>query len=165
MVVDIDEAAVFEAEEAGALDAVALEEDGGDAGVGDDVGGGGGVMDTLDVGKGAVDEGDGVGDDDVGLAAELVEDLGEREDGADGVAVGAGVGGEDEPGRGAECLQERGDVGFWGHGLGGLVRVVASLLFALAGAGEEFFHAAGHFFGAVDGEGDLRDVAYAHAVA
>ena len=75
-------------------------------------------MDALDIRKGAVDEGNGVCHDDVGLAAELVKDLGESEDGADGVAVGAGVGGEDEPGRGAECLQERGDRSFWGHGLG-----------------------------------------------
>ena len=91
VVVDVDEATVFEAEEPGALDAVALEKDGGDAGVGDDVGGRGGVMDALDVGKGAVDEGDGVGHDDVGLATKLIENLGESEDGADGVAVGTGV--------------------------------------------------------------------------
>ena len=32
-----------------------------------------------------------VGEDDVGLAAELVEDFGESEDGADGIAVGPGV--------------------------------------------------------------------------
>lgn len=38
-------------------------------------------------------------------------------------------------------------------------------LFALAGSGEELFHAAGHFCGAVDGEGEFRDVAYTHAVA
>ena len=39
------------------------------------------------------------------------------------------------------------------------------LLFALAGAGEEFVHAAGEAGGAVDGEGELGDVANAHAVA
>lgn len=39
------------------------------------------------------------------------------------------------------------------------------LLFALAGSGEEFFHATGHFFGAIDGEGKLWDVADSHAVA
>ncbi len=78
-------AAVLEAEETGALDAVALEEDGGDGGVGDDVGGRGGLMDALDIGKSAVDEGDGVCHDNVGLASRAaVEDLGESEDGADG---------------------------------------------------------------------------------
>jgi hypothetical protein len=39
------------------------------------------------------------------------------------------------------------------------------LLFALAGSGEEFFHAAGHFFGAIDGEGEFRNMADAHAVS
>ncbi len=69
VMVDVDEATVIEAEESGALDAVALEEDGRDAGVGNDVGDRGGVMDAFDVGEGAVDEGDRVGEDDVGLAA------------------------------------------------------------------------------------------------
>ncbi len=76
------------------------------AGSGDDVGGRGGLMDALDVGKSAVDEGDGVCHDNVRLAAELVEDLGESlRTGTDGVAVGAGVGGEDEHGRGARYLR------------------------------------------------------------
>lgn len=35
----------------------------------------------------------------------------------------------------------------------------------LAGAGEELLHAAGHLLGAIDGEGEFGDVAYAHAVA
>ena len=38
-------------------------------------------------------------------------------------------------------------------------------LLALAGACEEFFHAAGHFFRAIDGEGEFGDVADAHTVA
>jgi hypothetical protein len=41
----------------------------------------------------------------------LVEDLGESEDGAYGVAVGAGVGGEKEAGMSAEDGQESGDMG------------------------------------------------------
>ena len=40
-----------------------------------------------------------------------------------------------------------------------------ALLVAFAGACEKFFHAAGHLFGAVDGEGEVGDVADAHAVA
>jgi len=67
------------------------------------------VVDAMDVGEGAVDERDGVGEDDADLAAELLEELGEGEDGADGVAVGTGVGGEEEAFAGAEGLQERGD--------------------------------------------------------
>ena len=47
---------------------------------------------------------------------------------------------------------------FFGGGVG-------AFLFALAGAGEELVHAAGEAGGTVDGEGELRDVADAHAVA
>jgi hypothetical protein len=43
--------------------------------------------------------------------AELFEDLGESERGADGVTVGAGVGGEEKAGMGAEDGQESGDLG------------------------------------------------------
>ncbi len=50
--------------------------------------------------------------------------------------------------------------GRWLRGFG-----CGALLFAFAGAGEKFLHASGHFFGAVDGEGELGDVADAHAVA
>ncbi len=68
------------------------------------------MVDAVEVGKGAVGGGDGVGEDDVDLAAELVENLGEGEDGADGVAVGAGVRGEEEAGMGAEGREESGDL-------------------------------------------------------
>ena len=78
--------------------------------VGVDVVGGGGVVDAVEVGKGAVGGGDGVGEDDVDLAAELVEDFGEGEDGADGVAVGAGVGGEEKARMSAEGCQKSGDL-------------------------------------------------------
>ena len=44
------------------------------------------------------------------LAAELIEDLGEGKDGADGVAVGASVRGEEEAGMGAEDRQESGNL-------------------------------------------------------
>ena len=114
--------------------------------------------------------GGGVGEDDVGLAAELVEDFGEGEDGADGVAVGTGVRGEEEAAGGAEGLQERCDGGFRSHDLevasaveSGWCRVPLGVAFAHAA--EQFVHASGHFFGAVDGEGEFGDVAYAHAVA
>src|SRR5271163_3779259 len=50
----------------------------------------------------------------------------------------------------------------WWRGLRGRG---GTFLFALAGAGEELVHAAGEAGGAVDGEGELRDVADAHAVA
>jgi hypothetical protein len=52
---------------------------------------------------------DGVGEDDIGFAAELVEDLGEGEDGADGVTVGACVRGEQETGMGTEGRKECSD--------------------------------------------------------
>ena len=50
--------------------------------------------------------GDGVGEDDLGLAAQLVQDVGEREGGADRVAVRAGVGGDEEAAGGAKGLQQ-----------------------------------------------------------
>ena len=89
VVVDVDEGTALEAEEASAGDAVALEQDGGGVLVGVDVVCGGGVVDAVEVGQGEVGGGDGVCEDDVYLAAELVEDLGESQGGADGVAVGA----------------------------------------------------------------------------
>jgi hypothetical protein len=94
VVVDIDECAAFEALEAGAGDAIALEEDSGDCSGGIDVVSGSGVMNPLKIGKSRVSGGDGIDEDDVGFASELVEDLGEGEDGAYGVTVGARVGGE-----------------------------------------------------------------------
>jgi hypothetical protein len=51
-------------------------------------------MNPLKIGKSRVSGGDGIDEDDVGFASELVEDLGEGEDGAYGVTVGARVGGE-----------------------------------------------------------------------
>ena len=42
---------------------------------------------------------------------------------------------------------------------------MAAFAVALAAAVEQLVHAAGHPFGAVDGEGELGDVADAHAVA
>src|ERR1700761_7299024 len=38
-------------------------------------------------------------------------------------------------------------------------------MLALAGAGQKLVHASGHLLGSVDGEGQLWDVAYAHAIA
>ena len=111
VVVDVDEGAAFEAEESGAGDAVAFEQDGGGVRVGIDVVCGRSVVDAVEVGQRAIGAGDGVGEDDVHLAAELVEDFGESEGGADGVAVGARVGGKKEAGVGAEGRQESGDVG------------------------------------------------------
>ncbi len=106
VVVDVDEGAAFEAEEAGAGDAVAFEQDGGGVVVGVYVVCGGGVVNAVEVGQRAIGAGDRVCEDDVDLTAELVEDLGESEGGADGVAVGAGVGGEKEAGVCAEGCQE-----------------------------------------------------------
>ena len=59
----------------------------------------------LMLGRVLIGGGDGVGEDDVGLAAELIEYFGEGEDGADGVPVGAGVRGEEEAGIGAKGRQ------------------------------------------------------------
>ncbi len=47
--------------------------------IGVDVVGGGGVADAIEVGQAGVGYRDGVGEDDVDFAAELVEDLGERQ--------------------------------------------------------------------------------------
>jgi hypothetical protein len=74
-------------------------------------------VDSVQVGQGAIGAWDRVCEDDVDLTAELVEDLGESESGADGVAVGAGVGGKKEAGVGAEDGQERGDLGLMDLGL------------------------------------------------
>jgi hypothetical protein len=109
--VDVDECAAFEAKESGAGDAVAFEQDGGGVLVGVYVICGGGVVDAVEIGQGAVGARDGVCEDDIHVMAELVEDLGESERGADGVAVGACVGGEKEAGMSAEDGQECGDLG------------------------------------------------------
>jgi hypothetical protein len=77
VVIDVDESSAFETEKTCADDAVAFEEDGGGGAGGVYIVRGGGVMDSADVGEGGVGGGDGVGEDDVGLAAELVEHLGE----------------------------------------------------------------------------------------
>jgi hypothetical protein len=61
VVIDVDEGAVFEAEEAGAGDAVAFEEDGGSVSVGVDVVGGWGMADSADVGEGELGGGDWIG--------------------------------------------------------------------------------------------------------
>ncbi len=81
------------------------------------------------------------------------------------------MGGEEEAAVGAEELQERlrcGLLGSWfgdrcGWGWSGFCG--GALLVAFAHAAEEFVHASGHLLGAVDGEGEFGDVAYAHAVA
>jgi hypothetical protein len=111
VVVDVDEGTALEAEESGAGDAVAFEQDGGGALVGIDVVCGGRVVDSVEVWKGAIGSGDGVCKDDVDVIAELVEDLCEGEDGADGVAVRTGVGGEEKAGVGVEDGQKSGDLG------------------------------------------------------
>jgi len=115
VMVDVDEGAGFEAEEAGAGDAVALEDDDGGGAVWVYVVGGGGVMDAMEIGQGAVDEGDGVGEDDVGFAAELVEHFGESEDGAYSITIRACVGGEEETAVGAEDGKERVDLSVMHH--------------------------------------------------
>ncbi len=117
MVVDVDEGAAFETEESGAVDAVAFEQDGGSVAVGVDVVCGGGVVDAIQVGKGAVGGGNGVGEDDIDLTAELVEYLGEGKDGADGVAVGAGVRGEEKARVSTEGCNQSGDLALMRLGL------------------------------------------------
>ena len=108
--VDIEEGAVFEAEKAGAGDAVALEQDGGGVSIGVDVVCRGSVVDAVKVWQRAIGGGDGIGKDDINLAAELVKHFGEREGGTDGVAVGTGVGGEEEPGVSGESREESGNL-------------------------------------------------------
>ena len=87
------------------------------------------MADSADVGKREIGGRDWVGEYDVGLTAELIEDLGEREDGAYGVTVRAGVRGEKEARMRAEGRQQIvdsgcvrldfEDLGFWGHDLAG----------------------------------------------
>jgi hypothetical protein len=91
VMVDVDEGSAFEAEESGTGDAIAFEEDGGGDSEGIDVVCGGGVVDAVEIGKSPIGAGNGVGEDDVDLTTELVENLGEGKDGAYGVAVGARV--------------------------------------------------------------------------
>ena len=50
---------------------------------------------------------DGIGEYDVDLTTELVEDLGKGKDGADGVAVGARVGGKEKAGIGTKGGQKQ----------------------------------------------------------
>ena len=71
-------------------------------------------MDSAEGGEVGVGGGDGVGEDDVGLAAKLVEHLGEGEDGADGVTVGASVRGEEEAGMGPEDCEQIVNPGYVG---------------------------------------------------
>ena len=129
VVIDVDEGAVFEAEEAGAGYAVAFEQDCGGASAGIDVVGGWGMADSANVGQREIGSRDWVGEYDVGLTAELIEDLGEREDGAYGVPVGTSVRGEEEArirAEGRQQIVDSGcvrldfeDLGFWGHDLAG----------------------------------------------
>jgi len=76
VMVDVDECAAFEAVEARAGDTVAFEEDGGDGSCGIDVVRRGGLVDAMEVGKRGVGGRDGIGEDNVGLTAKLIEDLG-----------------------------------------------------------------------------------------
>ena len=120
VMVNVDEDAVFEAEKSGAGDTVALEQDGGDGAGWIDVVGGDSVVDAVEVGKGGVGGGYRVGEEDVGPAAELVENFSEGEDGADGVSVGARVRGEEEAGLAAEESEEIGDAALVREGFGWL---------------------------------------------
>ena len=89
MVVDVDETSALEAQEPGARDAVTFEKDSGRGEVGFDLAGIGDEVDAVDSGKCTEDLRSFVGEDDEYLGAELIEDLGEGEDGADGVPVGS----------------------------------------------------------------------------
>ena len=178
--------------EAGALEAVALEQD-------DGVGTGGGrvqrVDDAVDAGERAVDDGDGVGEGDGDLLAEAFEQVHHAERGADGVAVRAGVRGDEKAvarsRRSSSSEAMLASLVIWTRYemrdsrcecevrcmpwcevlrrclclsfFGGYFFV--QLGFAFFHAAEELVHAGVHFFGAVDGEGDLGDMANAHAVA
>ena len=120
VMVDVDEGAVFEAEKSGAGDTVALEQDGGDCAGRINFVGGDGVADAVEVGKGGIGGGYGVGEEYVGLAAELIENFSEGKDGADGVSVGARVRGEEEAGLAAEESEEIGDAALVREGFGWL---------------------------------------------
>ena len=101
MMIDIDERAVFKAEQSSAGDAIALEQDGGNAVVGD-VGCRGSMVNTLDIGQGAIDQGNGVSEDDIGLASELIENFGEGKNRAESIPIGPCMRGENKPGAGAK---------------------------------------------------------------
>ena len=76
VVIDVDEGTIFEAEEAGAGDAVAFEQDCGGVSAGIDVVGGWGMADSADVGQREIGSRDWVGEYDVGLTAEDFERMG-----------------------------------------------------------------------------------------
>jgi hypothetical protein len=69
------------------------------------------VADAVEIRECPIGAGDGVSEDNVDLTTELVEDLGEGEGRADGVAVRTRVRGEEEAGVSAEDCQESGDLG------------------------------------------------------
>ena len=92
MVVDVDDEEALEAAEAGALDAVAFEQNGRVIRTVDAQGG----ADGAGLGKAAKDGGNAVGGDQVGALAHLLKQHAHGEDAADGVAVGAGVGADEE---------------------------------------------------------------------
>jgi hypothetical protein len=52
------------------------------------------VVDSLQIWQGAIGAGNGIGEDDIRFTAELVENLGEGEGGADGIAIRPRMGGE-----------------------------------------------------------------------
>lgn len=102
VVIDVDEVIGIQAVEAGALQAVALEQDDRVVGYGDFLHG----ADSQRAGKAAIEQGDMIGSDHVGLFAHLLEEHGEGQHAAQSVAIGAGVGAEQEAPPAAQDLKD-----------------------------------------------------------
>jgi len=149
--------------------------------------------DGLDIGgawQGAVDGWDAVGGDEVSVLAELVEEHAHGEHGADGVAIGTGMGadeeavagldGSDDGGHGdgeafacgkgcGERFADRDGFGA-GHGQGAWVGLRLGSGGFLLGFGtffdasEEVVDAGLELFGAVDVKGEVGDAADAEAI-
>ena len=113
MVIDVDDREALKAAQAGALVAVAFEQNGGVIGTVDAEGGANGVG----AGQLAVGGGNAVGGDQVGALAQLLQEHAHGQNASDGVPVGAGVGADQKPFAFADGFQDGIDrVGGTGRG-------------------------------------------------
>ena len=169
VVVDIDDEKPVEAAQAGASQAVALQQNGGVVGAVNAQGG----ADGIGVGQGAVDGGNAVGGDQIGALAHLLEQHAHGQDAAHGIAVGMGVGADEERSPSRRTLRMA-STGSAGDGQRGVLRRMGAAssmsglldrrLLALAGAVHQFVDAGLEAAGAVGKEGQVGDVAHAHAL-
>src|SRR5580658_1578312 len=165
MVVDVDDHACVDLFEAGALDGVALEQDGDVVDLCGELG-----NDALDAGEAAVHGGDAVGEGDGGPLAHGIEQMHEAERRTDSVAVRTSVRRDEEALVVADNAKDPGNGVSAHHGLAvallcGSGRLAPYLFAVLSDTAQEFIHACVDLFRTVDGEGELGYVADTHSLS